>query len=240
MVCILQAYFYLETAENWLFKRRLQICVPVITQNNTSYPKSLIINYYNHFNQFQRVFLLVKTCFYWSKPPYIYDNHWYNITKRVLLLSRIPPNKNGTQHKWNLAKMTSHKIGISKLALLVFWSTINILLIEPSLQLDTNWKNSIWKSHDHGSESHYKLKNSLSKIIQLSPSQITFGQFFARRAIFARHHFLWVLYLSILGRVFVMYHFCKVPLFSNGTKECFFCWVLFLLGLSDGVVFCFF
>ena len=89
-------------------------------------------------------------------------------------------------------------------------------------------------------ESHYKLKNSLSKIIQLSPSQITFGQFFARRAIFARHHFLWVLYLSILGRVFVMYHFCKVPLFSNGTKECFFCWVLFLLGLSDGVVFCFF
>ena len=47
-------------------------------------------------------------------------------------------------------------------------------------------------------------------------------------------------HLSILGGVFVMCHFCNVPLFSDGIKACFFCWVPFLLGVSDGVVFAFF
>ena len=68
----------------------------------------------------------------------------------------------------------------------------------------------------------------------------TFKHFFARYAIFVRHHFLWVLYLSILGGVFVICHFCKVPLFSNGIKGCFFCWVPFLLGVFDVGVFVFF
>ena len=43
-------------------------------------------------------------------------------------------------------------------------------------------------------------------------------------------------FLSILGEVFVMSHCCKVPLFSNGIKGCHFCWVQFLLDVSDGAV----
>ena len=65
-----------------------------------------------------------------------------------------------------------------------------------------------------------------------------FGHFFARCAIFVRHHFL--LYLSILGGALVMWHFCKVPLFTYGIKGCSFCWVPFLLGVSDGAAFVFF
>ena len=60
--------------------------------------------------------------------------------------------------------------------------------------------------------------------------------FFASCAIVVRHNFLWVSYLSILGGVFVMCHFCKVPLFSNDITEFFFCRVPFLLGVSDGAV----
>ena len=45
------------------------------------------------------------------------------------------------------------------------------------------------------------------------------GIFFAKCAIAVRHYFLWVLYLSILGGVFVMCHFCKVPLFTNALKD---------------------
>ena len=37
-------------------------------------------------------------------------------------------------------------------------------------------------------------------------------------AIFVRHHILWVLYLFILVGVFVVCHFCKDPLFSNGSN----------------------
>ena len=69
---------------------------------------------------------------------------------------------------------------------------------------------------------------------------MTFEHFFARCAIFIRDHFLWLSYLSILSGVFVMCHFCIVPLFSNGIKGYFFCWVPFLLGISDGAVFVFF
>ena len=36
-----------------------------------------------------------------------------------------------------------------------------------------------------------------------------------------------------------MCHFCKAPLFSIGIKGCFFCWVLLLLGVSDGAAFVF-
>ena len=66
---------------------------------------------------------------------------------------------------------------------------------------------------------------------------MTFGYFFASCTIFVRHHFLWASYLSVLGGVFVMCHFCQVTLFSNGIKGCFFCWVLLLMGVSDGSVF---
>ena len=34
-----------------------------------------------------------------------------------------------------------------------------------------------------------------------------------------------------------MSHFSEVPLFSNGINACFFCWVSFSLGISDGAVF---
>ena len=64
--------------------------------------------------------------------------------------------------------------------------------------------------------------------------------FFHKLSSFVRHHFVWVLYLSILDGVFVMCYFCKVPLFSNGIKGCFLYWVLFLLGVSGGAVSCFY
>ena len=47
-------------------------------------------------------------------------------------------------------------------------------------------------------------------------------------------------YLSILGGGFVMCNFCKVPLFSNGIKSCFSCWVPLVLGVFDGAAFGFF
>ena len=68
----------------------------------------------------------------WLNPPYIYRTHWHNTTKRVLLLSKIPrhkmtPNINRTSQKWHLKKLASQN-----LTLLVFWSTTNTLLIEPT------------------------------------------------------------------------------------------------------------
>ena len=62
-------------------------------------------------------------------------------------------------------------------------------------------------------------------------------QFFGKVCHFCKSPFLWVLYLSTLGGTFVMCHFRKVPLFSYGIKGYFFCWVVFLLGVSDGAVF---
>ena len=69
---------------------------------------------------------------------------------------------------------------------------------------------------------------------------MTFGHFMARCAVFVRRNFLWVLYLPILGGVFVMCQFCKVPLFSNVIKQWFFCSVPFPLGVSYGAVSVFF
>ena len=78
-------------------------------------------------------------------------------------------------------------------------------------------KNLTLKYHEHESESCNKLKNCLT---QFSRWQITIGHFLARYAIFVRHCFLCVTYLSISGGVFVICHFGKVSLFSNGIKEC--------------------
>ena len=80
------------------------------------------------------------------------------------------------------------------------------------------WK----KPHYNECESYNKFRNSFLKMTLLSPWQITFGHFFAKCAIFVRHHFLWVSYLSISGGVFVICHFCKVPLFSKSLKGCLF------------------
>ena len=64
---------------------------------------------------------------------------------------------------YHLTKMAPHKNGISKLLLLVFSSTSNTMLINPTPTLDTTWKNLILKSHNHGSESYYKFINSFKK-----------------------------------------------------------------------------
>ena len=117
--------------------------------------------------------------------------HWHNVTKRALL-SRIPPHKNGTQHKWQLTKKLDPKC-----------------------------------------ESYNKFKYSILKITQLSPWQIISGWAFSCKvSYFCKHHFLWVSYSSVSRGIFVMYHFCKVPLFSNSIKVSLFCWVSFLLGVS--------
>ena len=70
------------------------------------------------------------------KPSYLYSTDWHNVTTLCqsvlgnfsfqkyhltkyhnweLLLSKIPPHKNGTQHKWHLTKMASHKSVILQL-----------------------------------------------------------------------------------------------------------------------------
>ena len=104
--------------------------------------------------------------------------------------------------------------------------------LEINRNVTTEQKNSTLKSHDHESESRNKFKNSLLKITQRSPQQITFGHFFARCAVFVRHHFLPMPHLSIPGGVFVMCHLCKVSLFPNGIKGCHFCWV-YLMVMSN-------
>ena len=49
----------------------------------------------------------------------------YHLTKMAL-------NKNSTLQKLHLKKTAFHENGISELTLLFFWSTTNILLIEPT------------------------------------------------------------------------------------------------------------
>ena len=120
----------------------------------------------------------------------------YKLTKMAL-------NINDISQKCHLTKMVSHNlilgIGFVKyyqtpanrtyLSLIRCMRVISILLC--------SGKHSILKSHEHESESYKKFKKFLLKIIQLSPSQITFGYFFIRRVIFVMHHFLWVSYFFI-------------------------------------------
>ena len=57
---------------------------------------------------------------------------WHSLTQYYEKGTKIPPDKNGTQHKWHLTKMSSHKNGISKLTLLIFRRITNNLLIKPT------------------------------------------------------------------------------------------------------------
>ena len=131
----------------------------------------------------------------WLKPPNIYGAYWHSVTKRGLLLSKTPPPKNSTQHKWHLTT-----------TLLVFWGTTNTLLIEPTLTTISYrrvprislWseKISALKSHDHGCESYNKFKNLL-----------------------LRHHVFWVLFVicyfckvSLFSNDIKGCHFCWVYL----------------------------
>ena len=131
-------------------------------------------------------------------------------------LAKMAPSINDISQKWYL-----------KTTILAFWSTTNTLIIEPAPTIRhrivlgislSSGKNLILKSHDHESDSYNKFKNFLLKITLLSP-----WHFFARCDIFARHHFLWMSYLSILGWLFAMCFFYKVPFFSNNIKVCHFC-----------------
>ena len=116
--------------------------------------------------------------------------------------------------KYHFAKMAPNKNnGISQkchltITLLVFWSTTNTLLIEPTPTIRYMrvieillWsiKNSALKSHDHESESNNKSTHLILKINQLSrPRQITFGHIFELHKI--------VPFLQ--GTVFCGYHIC--------------------------------
>ena len=116
--------------------------------------------------------------------------------------------------------MGSHKNNISKVA---------SQLIQ---KLDKNWKNLTLKSHEHGSESYNKFKNSLSKITQLSLWAFFYNVYHSYKT-----PFFGVSYLFTLGGVLVMCHFCEVLLFLNHIKGYFLCWVSFLLGVYDSAVF---
>ena len=139
--------------------------------------------------------------------------------------------------KYHLTKIASHKNGISRLTLLVFWSNTNTLLIEATPTIRHKLENTILKSLNHGFESCNKDKNSLLNITQIT-WQISFGHFFTRCATFARHHFLWLgSYLSILGGVFDMCHCCKWHYFQMALRGaisagcCFY--LMYLMVLFD-------
>ena len=138
--------------------------------------------------------------------------------------------------KYHLAKMASNENnGISHechltITLLVFWSTTNTLLIEPTptirhmrvIEISLwNRKNSALKSHDHESELNNKFKHLISEITQLSrPCQITFGHLFElhkivpflQGTVFCGYHIclLQVAYLSYA--VFVRCHYFQIAL----------------------------
>ena len=97
-------------------------------------------------------------------------------------LTKMTRNINGTSQKWHLKKLASQN-----LTLLVFWSTTNTLLIEPTptvthrrvigISLRSGKKLTL---NDHEAESYNKCKNFILKITQFShPWQITLEHFFA-------------------------------------------------------------
>ena len=94
---------------------------------------------------------------------------------------------------------------------------------------------SLVPSMNHTTNSRIPFKNHIFQPLAINLRAF----FFASCVIFLRNHFLWVSYLSISGGVFIMNHFCKVPLFSNSIKGYLFCWVPFLLVVSDGANFVF-
>ena len=91
----------------------------------------------------------------------------------------------------------------------------------------------ILKSHDHGSESQNKFKNSLLKITQRT-WQINFGHFFRVC------HFCKKPFFVVAGGAFVMcqcyrYRYFQMELRGAISAGCHFCWmhlmVLFLFSL---------
>ena len=169
--------------------------------------------------------------------------------KKGNFLSNTPPHKNDTQHKSTSQNDVSQKchsrtyiIGFLKCYQPPAYRTYSSTIRHRRVIVISLWigKNSSLKSHNHESESYNKFKNSLLKITQLNSWQMTFGHFFARDAIFMRHHFFSKPYLSISVEIFVVCHFCKVSLFSNDIKGCLFCWVLFFLSVSDSATFAFY
>ena len=151
----------------------------------------------------------------WLNPPNSYGTHLIKSYK-----NGTPLIKNSTSQKWHPTSIAFHNYIIGFLK----YHQFNTLLIESTPAIGhkiviriplCSGKKLTLKLNDHESVSHNKFKNFLLKITQLSPWQIaiTSGHFFAGCAIFLRKHFLWVSYLSIAGREFVICHFCKVPLF---------------------------
>ena len=208
---LIKTCFYLKIAENCIFKHSLLVVFFLGIFCKLVFCKLQKMRWPSNCNCNCRH--LVKMAEVTSN---ICGTHWHGVTKRALLLSKKPPRKNDTLHKWRLTT-----------TLLAFWSTTNTLLIEPTPTIRHRrvigislWggKNLTLKSYYHDSESYNKFKNFFLKITQLNP-----WHYFASCAIFVRHHFLWLSYLSISGRVFVMCHFYEVPLFSNGIKGCHFC-----------------
>ena len=141
--------------------------------------------------------------------------------------------------KFDLAKMAP-KInnGISQLITVGFLNT-RLIELTPTIRHSRvigislySGKNQTLKSDDHELESYNKLKKFLLKITQLSrPWQINFGNFFALHKVWRFYKapfFMDATFVCFRG-VFVMYHFCKVPLFSNGIKGCHFFYVYLMV-----------
>ena len=128
---LIKTWFYVKIAKNWILRHNLLMFFFLgmfcklgfcILQNQKTWNSQVTLPEMSNRGAWPE----------WLKPPYIYGTHWHNITKRALALSKIPPDKNGTQHKWHLTKMSSHKNGISKLTLLIFRCITNNLLIKPT------------------------------------------------------------------------------------------------------------
>ena len=125
-------------------------------------------------------------------------------------LTKIAPNINGTSQKRHLTKTASHKNSTSKLILLVFWSTTNTLLIIPTLTIRHKLEKLDFKIPWPWVWILLQISNiPFIKSLNSALGKWPLGIFFARYAIFVRHHFLRVPYLSILGGVSVICCFVR-------------------------------
>ena len=132
VILLIKICFYVKIAEIWLFRHNLLMVffldilwkLVFCKTHNMGWPSNIT------WNIKQRC--LVK----WLKPPALMAPIDTLLQKKhssyqEYHLTKMAPNLFGASQKWHLKKTASHKNGISKLTLLVFWSTTNTLLIEP-------------------------------------------------------------------------------------------------------------
>ena len=155
----------------------------------------------------------------------------------TVLQKGTPLIKNTTSQKCNLTQMASHNyiIGFLKYYLdpanNITYPCSSLYPYRGEYQKHNSEaeKSGFWNPMTISLKHATNLRISFKKSAQ-SMENIKFGHS-DKVCHFLRHHVLWVTYLSVTGKVFVMYHFCKGPFFSNGIEGCHFWWVFLMVEL---------